>query len=59
MMILVCPSHVKDALKLIYIPHIQTVPEAGVGTRCEFCRNRAKYKLFNYSQQRKHIKQVI
>ncbi|MED3714315.1 hypothetical protein P4482_08795 [Neobacillus thermocopriae] len=49
----------KDALKLIYIPHIQTVPEAGVGTRCEFCRNRAKYKLFNYSQQRKHIKQVI
>jgi CxxH/CxxC protein (TIGR04129 family) len=53
-MILVCSKHVKDALKMIDIPHIQAITEEdSINSSCQLCSSKAKYKLFNYMHQRK------
>jgi hypothetical protein len=60
LMILVCSKHVKEALKIIVIPHISVIPEEENGLpSCHLCSCTAKYKLFNYSQQRNKTKEAI
>jgi hypothetical protein len=59
-MIMVCSNHVKEALKIIVIPHISVIPEEENGRPCcHLCSSTAKYKLFNYSQQRNKTKEAI
>jgi hypothetical protein len=60
LMLLVCSNHVKEALKIIVIPHISVIPEEENGrSTCFLCSCTAKYKLFNYSQQRYKTKEAI
>jgi CxxH/CxxC protein (TIGR04129 family) len=60
LMIFVCSKHVKDALKMIYIPHIRMISEQeNISSNCQLCSNKAKYKLFNYVHQRKNTKEAI
>ena len=47
----VCSNHVKDALGLMFVPHIKLITE-DQGFRCHLCKNKAKYKLFQYCHQR-------
>ncbi|WP_053361031.1 hypothetical protein [Bacillus sp. FJAT-27251] len=61
-MILVCPKHVKEALKMMDLPHVQSISEQDLTGReksCLICCSQAKYKLFNYTQQRIMTKQAI
>jgi CxxH/CxxC protein (TIGR04129 family) len=59
-MIFVCSNHVKDALKITFVPHVQLLQEQeSISSSCHLCSNRAKYKLFNYVHQRKKTKEAI
>lgn len=48
----VCSNHVKDALRLMYVPHIKLISEEE-SFRCHLCKCKAAYKLFQYGYQRK------
>jgi hypothetical protein len=54
----VCTNHVKDALELMYVPHIKLISEEE-SFRCHLCKNKAKYKLFQYCYQRNQTKKAI
>lgn len=56
-MILVCSHHVKDALKMMLVPHVKAILEEN--QCCQLCENHAKYKLFDYTHQRNHTKKAI
>ncbi len=56
-MILVCSHHVKDALKMMLVPHVKAILEEN--QCCQLCKNHAKYKLFDYTHQRNHTKKAI
>lgn len=59
-MIFVCSKHVKDALKIIFIPHVKSITEEeSISSSCHLCSSRAKYKLFNNIHQRKNTKEAI
>ncbi|MGX6444421.1 hypothetical protein ACWM35_14535 [Neobacillus sp. K501] len=54
-MILVCSNHVKDALKMIFLPHVKLInEEEAIQSSCLICNSKAKYRLFNYIHQRKN-----
>lgn len=56
----VCSNHVKDALELMFVPHIKLITEEeNVSFRCHLCKNSAKYKLFHYAHHRKMNQKVI
>ena len=54
----VCSSHVRDALKLMFIPHVKVIEEQE-SFRCHLCKNKAKYKLFSLGHIRKKAKEAI
>jgi hypothetical protein len=54
----VCSSHVRDALKLMFIPHVKLIAEED-SFRCHLCKNKAKYKLFSFGHIRKKAKEAI
>ncbi|OLS41066.1 hypothetical protein BTR25_07030 [Bacillus sp. MRMR6] len=59
-MVLVCSKHVKDALKIVFIPHVRKVTEEeSISSTCQFCSCTANYKLFNYVHKRKKAKEAI
>ncbi len=62
-MVFVCAKHVKEALKRIHIPHIQSISDkakTSKNLRCDFCCQQANYKLFDYFPIRKRgLKNII
>ncbi|WP_071458880.1 hypothetical protein [Bacillus massilinigeriensis] len=55
-MILVCSKHVKNGLKMIDLPHVRSLSDQdsqGCSRKCEVCRQKPDYKLFNATPQRK------
>jgi hypothetical protein len=61
-MVFTCKKHVKEALKIIDLPHIYPISENDrmncQYANCRICGNKAEFKLFNYLPQRK-TKQAI
>jgi hypothetical protein len=56
----VCSNHVKDALSLMFVPHIKVISEEeNVTFRCHLCKNSAKYKLFHFAHYRRTNQKVI
>ncbi|MFP7300295.1 hypothetical protein [Neobacillus niacini] len=54
----VCSNHVRDALKLMFLPHIKLIAEEE-SFRCHLCKNKAKYKLFSFGYIRKKTKEAM
>lgn len=53
-MIIVCKKHVNKGLKMIFLPHVQPIPEELCGNfKCEVCSQQADFKLFNFLSKRK------
>lgn len=51
-MMLVCSKHVKDALKIMFIPHVIYISEQENSSAiCHLCGCTAKYKVFDYSKK--------
>jgi hypothetical protein len=54
--VFVCKRHVCKALKVIFLPHIQSISDdykRQEELECEVCGKQADYKLYNYLSQRK------
>ena len=54
--IFVCKQHVHKALKVIFLPHIQSISEdykLHNEVKCQVCGKQADYKLYNFIPQRK------
>lgn len=49
-MILVCQKHVKQGLKMLYLPHVR--PISG-DCKCFYCEKQADFKLYNFETHRK------
>lgn len=62
-MIFVCPQHVKEGLKMIYLPHVHSISDkakASQNARCDFCFQQANYKLFDcFSNRKQVLKKII
>ncbi len=61
-MILVCQKHVKAALKIIDLPHVQSLSEQDIIEKkdlCKICSEKPIYQLFNYSFQPKRKREPI
>ncbi|QNF28673.1 hypothetical protein [Metabacillus elymi] len=55
-MVLVCKQHVHKALKIIFLPHIQSISDDNKlleEVKCQVCGKQADYKLYNFIPQRK------
>ncbi|MDM5228439.1 hypothetical protein QUF73_20135 [Cytobacillus sp. NJ13] len=55
-MVLVCKQHVSKALKMIFLPHIQSISNDNKvlkEVKCQACGKQADYKLYNFMPQRK------
>ncbi len=49
-MIYTCPKHVKEALKMLDLPHILSISDENIFDqkhRCLICSTIANYKLYN------------
>jgi hypothetical protein len=54
--VLVCKQHVHKALKIIFLPHIQSISDDNKlleEVKCQVCGKQADYKLYNFIPQRK------
>lgn len=62
-MMFACTKHVKEALKMMYLPHVHVISnqdKLSEGVRCYMCGHKDHYKLFNYlSQKKQGLKNVI
>jgi hypothetical protein len=56
-MIIVCSKHVKDALRMIDLPHIHSISDQNC--KCTICGALAKYKLYNFLPHLNVTKKVI
>jgi len=57
-MIAVCKQHVNQGVKIIFLPHVQPIPEdlKNMGTmKCHLCGEKADFKLYNFESQRKSL----
>ncbi|MGN7295765.1 hypothetical protein [Ferdinandcohnia sp. SAFN-114] len=55
-MIVVCKQHVNQGLEMIFLPHIQPIPDEmriSGSFKCLICEQKADYKLFNFENHRK------
>jgi len=56
--VFVCKKHVQKALKVIYLPHIQSINDDDSvfkKVKCQVCEKQADYKLYNFISQRKRV----
>jgi predicted nucleotide-binding protein (sugar kinase/HSP70/actin superfamily) len=56
-MVIVCKKHVIKGLKMIFLPHIQPIPNENKlngNLICHICAQQADFKLFNFVPQRNH-----
>ncbi|KON88121.1 hypothetical protein AF332_15765 [Sporosarcina globispora] len=57
-MIFACTKHVKEALKMMYLPHVHVISnqdKLSESVRCHICVYKAHYMLFNYLQDLKNV----
>ncbi|MCM3651722.1 hypothetical protein [Metabacillus litoralis] len=55
-MIFVCKKHVKKGLKMVFLPHIQSISDENKITgnfHCHACAQWADFKLYNFESHRK------
>lgn len=55
-MITVCEKHIKEAITLLNVPHIQKLSQKYWEHRCFFCNQLAHFKLIDGIPARKPIK---
>jgi predicted nucleotide-binding protein (sugar kinase/HSP70/actin superfamily) len=62
-MIVVCKKHVNNGLKMIFLPHVQSISDENKLTGnfiCEICSQKADFKLYNFQSQKKQaVKQAM
>jgi hypothetical protein len=59
-MMFVCSSHVKDALKIMIVPHVKLITEEETNqSSCHLCMSKARYKLYDYVHQTLNTKKAI
>lgn len=62
-MMFACTKHVKEALKMMYLPHVLVISnqdKLSESVRCHICGYKAHCKLFNYlSQKKQDLKNVL
>ncbi|MGP4039211.1 hypothetical protein ACTWP4_04770 [Gracilibacillus sp. D59] len=61
-MVFVCKQHVRKALKVIFLPHIQSISDDYKlleELECEVCGKQADYKLYNFYHKEKKLSKTM